>query len=71
VQEAKATNLEDAEMIANLDNGEQMLELNYGAQVTPWLLLRPDLQYYIEPGAFSGKKRDNALAAGLQVKATF
>jgi porin len=48
-----------------------MLELNYGAQVTPWLLLRPDLQYYIEPGAFSGKKRDNALAAGLQVKATF
>lgn len=44
-------------MIASLDNGEQMLELNYGAQVTPWLLVRPDMQYYIEPGAFFGKKR--------------
>ena len=51
--------------------GEQMLELNYGAQVTPWLLVRPDMQYYIEPGAFIGKKRGNALAVGLQIKATF
>ena len=58
-------------MIANLDSGEQLLELNYGAQVTPWLLLRPDLQYIIEPGAFYGAKRSNALVAGLQVKATF
>ena len=71
VQEAAATSFGESEMIANLDNGEQMIELNYGAQVTPWLLLRPDLQYYIEPGAFSGKKRGNALAVGLQIKATF
>lgn len=71
VQEASAALPGESEMIASLDNGEQMLELNYGAQVTPWLLLRPDLQYYIEPGAFFGQKRGNALAAGLQVKATF
>lgn len=71
LQEAGAINLETSDMIASLDHGEQVLELNYGAQVTPWLLLRPDLQYYIEPGAFFGKKRSNALALGLQVKATF
>ncbi len=57
LQESAATSLGESEIIASLDNGEQMLELNYGAQVTPWLLLRPDLQYYIEPGAFSGKKK--------------
>lgn len=71
VQEAAASNPGEYDMIAGLDNAEQMLELNYGAQVTPWLLVRPDLQYYIEPGAFFGKKRGNALALGLQVKATF
>lgn len=71
VQEAAASNPGEYDMIAGLDNGEQMLELNYGAQVAPWLMVRPDLQYYIEPGAFFGKKRGNALAAGLQIKATF
>jgi len=71
VQEAAAANPEQANMIANLDSGEQLLELNYGAQVTPWLLLRPDVQYIIEPGAFYGKSRGNALVAGLQVNATF
>ena len=71
MQEAAASSPEQADMIASLDSGEQLLELNYGAQVTPWLLLRPDLQYIIEPGAFYGAKRSNALVAGLQVKATF
>ena len=71
VQEAAASSPEQADMIAGLDSGEQLLELNYGAQVTPWLLLRPDLQYIIEPGAFYGASRSNALVAGLQVKATF
>ncbi|WP_455887430.1 carbohydrate porin [Pseudomonas rustica] len=71
VQEAAAATTEDFAVVAGLDSGEQVLELNYGAQVTPWLLLRPDLQYYIEPGAFSGKQRGNALAAGLQIKMTF
>jgi porin len=70
-QEAAAAPTEDFAVVAGLDSGEQVLELNYGAQVTPWLLLRPDLQYYIEPGAFFGKQRGNALAAGLQIKMTF
>lgn len=55
----------------NLDSAEQLLELSYGYQATPWLILRPDVQYIIEPGAFSGEKIDNALILGLQVKATF
>ncbi|WP_347815391.1 carbohydrate porin [Pseudomonas sp. GD04087] len=55
----------------NLDSGEQLVELSYGYQATPWLTLRPDLQYVIEPGAFSGKDIDNALLLGLQVKASF
>ncbi|MBA6104636.1 MULTISPECIES: carbohydrate porin [Pseudomonas] len=71
VQEAAAASAEQSAVISSLNSGEQVLELNYGAQVTPWLLLRPDLQYYIEPGAFFGEQRSNALVAGLQVKMTF
>ncbi|MNG01904.1 Porin B precursor [compost metagenome] len=55
----------------NLDSAEQLIELSYGYQATPWLTLRPDVQYIIEPGAFSGDNIDNALVLGLQVKATF
>jgi porin len=29
---------------------EEMLELTYQAQATPWLILQPDLQYVINPG---------------------
>lgn len=64
VQEAAASP-ENASVITGLDSGEQVLELNYGAQVTPWLLLRPDLQYYIEPGAFLASK--GAASAGPTV----
>ncbi|MEK2608418.1 carbohydrate porin [Pseudomonas shirazensis] len=55
----------------NIDNAEQLIELSYGYQATPWLNLRPDVQYIIEPGAFSGADIDNALVVGLQVKASF
>ena len=55
----------------NLNNAEQLIELSYGYQATPWLNLRPDVQYIIEPGAFSGADIDNALVVGLQVKAVF
>ncbi|AIZ32742.1 carbohydrate porin [Pseudomonas sp. K1(2024)] len=55
----------------DLDSAEQLIELSYGYQATPWLNLRPDVQYIIEPGAFSGKAIDNALIVGLQVKASF
>jgi porin len=53
----------------NLDSAEQLIELGYGYQATPWLTLRPNVQYIIEPGAFSGRDIDNALVIGLQVKA--
>ena len=55
----------------NLNNAEQLIELSYGYQAMPWLMLRPDVQYIIEPGAFSGTEIDNALVLGLQVKAVF
>ena len=55
----------------NLNNAEQLIELSYGYQATPWLTLRPDVQYILEPGAFSGENIDNALVLGLQVKAVF
>jgi porin len=68
--------LEDAafnagQQFPDIDSAEQLIELSYGYQATPWLNLRPDVQYIIEPGAFSGKDIDNALVVGLQVKATF
>ncbi|AIL61034.1 carbohydrate-selective porin OprB [Pseudomonas alkylphenolica] len=63
--------LANGEAFPNLDSAEQLIELSYGYQATPWLTLRPDLQYIVEPGAFSGEQIDNALVLGLQVKATF
>lgn len=71
VQEQQAADLAAADAIGNLDSGEQLLEVSYGAQLTPWLLVRPDVQYVIEPGAFYGTHQGNALLLGLQVKATF
>jgi porin len=71
VQEASAATLDIASDIDNLDSGEQLIEINYGMQVTPWLMVKPDVQYIVEPGAFYGENRGNALLAGLQVKATF
>ncbi|TLP64800.1 MULTISPECIES: carbohydrate porin [Pseudomonas] len=55
----------------HLDGAEQLIELSYGYQATPWLNLRPDVQYIVEPGAFSGQAIEDALVLGLQVKASF
>ena len=60
---------EVGQLYHNLDSAEQLIELGYGYQATPWLTLRSNLQYIIEPGAFSGQDIDNALVVGLQVKA--
>ena len=68
VQEDNA--LANGQAYPELDKAERLVELSYGFQATPWLLLRPDVQYVIEPGAFSGQSIDNALVFGLQVKAT-
>jgi carbohydrate-selective porin OprB len=31
--------------------GETAVEMNYCVQITPWLVLQPDYQYIIDPGA--------------------
>ncbi len=47
---------------------ESILEIDYGAQVTHWLSVRPNLQYVIHPGA-TGKIPD-ALVMGLYTRVT-
>jgi porin len=51
--------------------GETVVELSYGYQIRPGLSLRPDVQYIIDPGAFTYRPIANALAFGAQVKAQF
>jgi porin len=31
-------------------DNETIIELTYQAQVTPWLIVQPDLQYVVHPG---------------------
>ena len=56
---------------------EELIELTYQAQVTPWLQLQPDLQYVINPGAGVQNPDDptrnlsNALVAGVRAITTF
>ncbi|TAA40134.1 carbohydrate porin [Pseudoxanthomonas winnipegensis] len=54
-----------------LTDAERLYELAYTAQLRPWLTLRPDLQYIVDPGTFSYRRAGDALAVGLQVRATF
>ncbi|WP_395942827.1 carbohydrate porin [Brevundimonas sp.] len=56
---------------ASLPAGETAIELSYGARIRPWLSLRPDLQYIVDPGAFGFRSTRNALALGAQLKAQF
>lgn len=44
---------------------ETVLELDYGIQATPWLILQPNLQYIVQPGGNDTRK--NAFALGLHV----
>lgn len=53
---------------ASLPAGETALELSYGFQANRWLVVRPDVQYIIDPGAFRYRSTPNALALGLQVR---
>lgn len=47
---------------------EQLFELSYAIQATPSLILRPDVQYDIHPGALAS--RPNTWVFGGQVKLT-
>ncbi len=48
---------------------EGIFEIDYGVQVAPWLSVRPNLQYVINPGGT--EKIPNALVAGLYTAVTF
>jgi porin len=56
---------------------EELLELTYQAQATPWLQLQPDIQYVINPGAGVAHPDDdtarlgNELMAGIRAITTF
>jgi porin len=51
-----------------IQTNEQLFELNYGAQITPWLLLRPAIQYVVQPGAYAS--RPDSLVFTLHAQAT-
>ncbi len=40
---------------------DQVLELNYGLQATSWFILRPGLQYVIDPGGVKPNPRAGVL----------
>lgn len=47
---------------------EQLYELNYGVQITPWLVIRPAAQYVIRPGAYAN--RPDSFVFTLHLQAT-
>jgi porin len=56
---------------ASLPAGETVVELAYGWQALRWLGVRADVQYIVDPGAFSYRSTRNALAVGTQLKIAF
>ena len=48
---------------------ETAIELNYAAQVTPWLLVQPLFQYYVNPGGTG--THENAVVLGARTKVIF
>jgi porin len=48
---------------------EMVLEATYQAQITPWLLIQPDLQYIINPGG--SRDFGNAFVIGARAAITF
>ena len=56
---------------------EELVELTYQAQILPWLVAQPDLQYVVNPGAGVADPNDpthdlrNELVAGVRVVTTF
>ena len=53
-----------------LELGENDVELSYGLQATPWMLIHPNLQFIGNPGAFSFKHVPNAWVFGAQIELT-
>ena len=70
---AKENALLESEGLQNpeLELGENIVELAYGLQATPWMTLHPNVQYIGNPGAFSFKHTPNAWVFGIHVGLTF
>ena len=60
---------ESVDNIAYDASSEYNIELNYSYNATKWLMLRPNLQYVINPG--SSNQVDNALVLGLTTRVIF
>jgi porin len=54
-----------------LEQGENIVELAYGLQATPWMQIHPNVQYIGNPGAFSFKHVPDAWVFGTHVGLTF
>jgi len=54
-------------LLTDLPRGETVVELTYQAQVTPWLMIQPDLQWFLSPAI----SRRDALLLGLEISATY
>jgi len=50
---------------------ETIFELYYAIQVTPWLVLTPDIQYIDNPGGNDADDISHAIAGGFKVRLTF
>lgn len=59
----------DSDSLDTLPSGEAVFELSYGWRALRWLTVRPDVQYVVDPGAFSYRHTPNAVAIGVQLKA--
>jgi porin len=74
---SRAINQQNAMLIAagianpNLALGENIVELGYGLQATPWMQIHPNVQFIGNPGAFSFKHLANAWVFGSELKVTF
>ena len=56
-------------------SGETMIEMMYQAQVTPWWMLQPEVQYIIRPGGgvlnSDGSLRPNAWVIAVRSALSF
>ena len=64
---------EDRDSVApgsvDIQSYESIAEVDYGALIAPWLLIRPNLQYVFNPGGTG--RIPNAFVIGLTAKVTF
>lgn len=71
LRRAEAASAPDAGSYVSMPAGETVVEMSYGWQPRRWLGIRADVQYIVDPGAFSYRSTRNALAVGGQVKIVF